>query len=47
MKQSRLTQAQSIGILKTQESGSPTAEVCRKHGISSAMFVSYPPKVGQ
>ena len=47
MRQSRFTEAQIIGILKEQESGSPTAEVCRKHGISSAMFVSYPPKVGQ
>lgn len=38
MKRSRFTEAQIIGILKEQESGSPTAEVCRKHGISSAMF---------
>jgi putative transposase len=29
MKQSRFTEAQIIGILKEQESGSPTAEVCR------------------
>jgi putative transposase len=38
MKQSRFTEAQIIGILTEQESGSPTAEVRRKHGISSAMF---------
>ncbi len=38
MKQSRFTEAQIIRILKEQESGSPAAEVCRKHGISSATF---------
>ena len=41
MKQSRFTQAQIIGILKEQEGGTPTAEVCRKHGISSATFYKY------
>lgn len=41
MKQSRFTQAQIIGILKEQESGSPTAEVGRKHGISSATSYKY------
>jgi putative transposase len=41
MKQSRFTEAQIIGILKEQESGSPSAEVCRKHGISSATFYKY------
>lgn len=29
MKQSRFTEAQIIGILKEQESGTPTSEVCR------------------
>jgi putative transposase len=38
MKQSRFTEAQIIGILKEQDSVSPTVEVCRKHGISSATF---------
>ncbi len=38
MKQSRFTEAQIIGILKEQEGGTPTAAVCRKHGISSATF---------
>jgi Transposase len=36
MKSSKCTAAQIIGILNEQESGSPRAEVCRKHGISSA-----------
>ncbi len=35
-----------IGILKEQESGSPTAEVCRKHGISSATFYKYKARFG-
>lgn len=46
MKQSRFTEAQIIGILKEQESGSPTVEVCRKHGISSATFYKYKARFG-
>lgn len=46
MKQSRFTEAQIIGILKEQESGSPTAEVCRKHGIGSATFHKYKARFG-
>jgi transposase-like protein len=36
MKRSRFTEEQIIAILREQESGSPTADVCRKHGVSSA-----------
>jgi putative transposase len=46
MKQSRFTEAQIIGMLNEQESGSPTAEVCRKHGISSATFYKYKARFG-
>ena len=46
MKQSRFTEAQIFGILKEQESGMPTAEVCRKHGISSATFFKYKARFG-
>ena len=46
MKQSRFTEAQIIGILKEQESGTPTSEVCRKHGISSATFYKWKAKYG-
>ena len=35
MKRSRFTEEQIIAILREQEAGSPTADVCRKHGISS------------
>ncbi len=38
MKGSRFTEEQIIGILREQERGAKTAEVCRKHGISPATF---------
>jgi putative transposase len=41
MKRSRFTEEQVIGVLKEQEAGMPSAEVCRKHGISSATFYIY------
>jgi putative transposase len=46
MKQSRFTEAQIIGIQKEQEGGTPTAAVCRKHGISSATFYKYKARFG-
>lgn len=46
MKRSRFTDEQIIGMIKEQESGIPTAEVCRKHGISSASFYKYKAKFG-
>jgi len=46
MKRSRFTEEQIIGILKEQEAGMPTAEVCRKHGISSATFYKYKARFG-
>lgn len=35
MRQSRFTEAQIIGMIKEQEAGMPTAEVCRRHGLWS------------
>lgn len=46
MKKSRFTDEQIIGMIKEQEAGSPTAEVCRKYGISSASFYKYKAKFG-
>jgi putative transposase len=46
MKHSRFTDEQIIGILKEQESGLRTADVCRKHGISEATFYKYKAKFG-
>jgi len=38
MRKSRFTEAQIIGMIKEQEAGLPTVEVCRKHGLSTATF---------
>src|ERR1700754_2847991 len=46
MKPSRFTQEQIIGILREQEAGGETAEVCRRHGISSATFYKCKAKYG-
>ena len=46
MKRSRFSEEQIIGMIKEQENGMPTAEVCRKHGISSASFYKYKSKFG-
>ena len=45
MKQ-RFTEEQIIGILKEQEAGERTADVCRRHGISQATFYKYKSKYG-
>ncbi|EME69446.1 hypothetical protein H261_13294 [Paramagnetospirillum caucaseum] len=46
MKRSRFSEEQIIGILKEQEAGAPTAEVCRRHGISSPTFYKWKAKYG-
>ena len=46
MRRSRFTAEQIIGILGEQETGVPTAEVCRKHGISQATFYAWKTKYG-
>jgi putative transposase len=42
----RFTEEQIIGVLKEQESGVATAEICRKHGISPASFYKWKAKFG-
>ena len=46
MKRSRFNEEQIIAILKEQEGGMPTAQVCRRHGISSATFYKWKSKFG-
>ena len=46
MKRSRFSEEQIIAILKEQEAGAKTADVCRKYGISEATFYKYKAKYG-
>ena len=46
MKRSRFSDEQIIWILKEQESGAVTADVCRRHGISEATFYKWKAKFG-
>jgi putative transposase len=46
MMKSRFSEEQIIGILRGQEGGMATAEVCRRHAISSATFFKWKAKFG-
>ena len=46
MKRSRFSDEQIIGILKEQESGAVTADVCCRHRISEATFYKWKAKFG-
>ena len=46
MKRNRFPEEQIIGVLREQEAGAVVAELCRKHGMSSATFYAWKAKDG-
>ncbi len=46
MKNSRFTETQIVAILKQQEGGRATKELCREHSISEATFYNWKSKYG-
>jgi putative transposase len=46
MKKSRFSESQILSILKQAEAGTPVPELCREHGISSALFYGWRSKFG-
>ncbi len=46
MKRSRFSEEQIIAILREQEAGVRTADVCRRHGISTATYYAWKAKYG-
>jgi putative transposase len=46
MKRSRFTEDQIIGILKEHEAGVSVADLCRKHGVSTASLYKWKAKYG-
>jgi putative transposase len=46
VRKSRFTEAQIVGILKEQEGGQATKDVCCRHGISETTFYKWKAKFG-
>ncbi len=46
MRKSKLSETQIVAMLKEQEAGVPTADLCRKYAISPASFYKYKAKFG-
>ena len=46
MKRTKFSEEQIVAILREQEAGEKTADVCRRHGVSSATFYAWKAKYG-
>ena len=46
MRKRRFSEEQIVGVLREQEIGATTAEVCRRHGISEQTFYCWKAKDG-
>ncbi|MDI3536272.1 MAG: putative transposase [Bacteroidales bacterium] len=46
MKKTRFTETQIVAILKKQEAGIKTSDICREHGISDTTFYNWKAKYG-
>ena len=46
MRKSRYSDSQILSILKQADAGTPVPELCREHGMSSALFYKWRAKFG-